>query len=49
MAKFDIKTELDEFDKDLNFLKFVQSDDVYNVEQFIYVSNHFLVNILLLF
>ncbi|CAD5217264.1 unnamed protein product [Bursaphelenchus xylophilus] len=35
MARFDIKTELDEFEKDLNFLKFIQSDDVYNVEQFI--------------
>uniref|UniRef100_A0A915E0S4 alpha,alpha-trehalose-phosphate synthase (UDP-forming) n=1 Tax=Ditylenchus dipsaci TaxID=166011 RepID=A0A915E0S4_9BILA len=34
-AHFDIKTELDEFDKDLNFLKFIQSDDVDNVEQFV--------------
>ena len=31
LARFDIKTELDEFEKDLNFLKFIQSDDVYNV------------------
>lgn len=38
LARFDIKTELDEFEKDLNFLKFIQSDDVYNVEQFINVS-----------
>jgi hypothetical protein len=38
MARFDIKTELDEFEKDLNFLKFIQSDDVYNVEEFINVS-----------
>lgn len=37
LAHFDIKTELDEFEKDLNFLKFIQSDDVYNVEQFINV------------
>uniref|UniRef100_A0A914C1T9 alpha,alpha-trehalose-phosphate synthase (UDP-forming) n=1 Tax=Acrobeloides nanus TaxID=290746 RepID=A0A914C1T9_9BILA len=35
LAHFDIKMELDEFEKDLNFLKFIQSDDVYNVEQFI--------------
>ncbi|KAI6185575.1 putative trehalose-6-phosphate synthase 1 [Aphelenchoides besseyi] len=35
LAHFDIKTEIDEFEKDLNFLKFIQSDDVYNVEQFI--------------
>ena len=34
-AVFDIKTELDEFDKDLSFLKYVTSDDVYNIEQFI--------------
>uniref|UniRef100_A0A914ZRG6 alpha,alpha-trehalose-phosphate synthase (UDP-forming) n=2 Tax=Parascaris univalens TaxID=6257 RepID=A0A914ZRG6_PARUN len=34
-AKFDIKNELDEFEKDLSFLKFIQSDDVYNVEQFV--------------
>lgn len=37
-AHFDISTEVDEFEKDLNFLKYVQSDDVYNVEQFINVS-----------
>uniref|UniRef100_A0A7E4UZC4 alpha,alpha-trehalose-phosphate synthase (UDP-forming) n=1 Tax=Panagrellus redivivus TaxID=6233 RepID=A0A7E4UZC4_PANRE len=35
LAKFDIKTEIDEFEKDLNFIKYVTSDDVYNVEQFI--------------
>ncbi|KAI6225175.1 putative trehalose-6-phosphate synthase 1 [Aphelenchoides fujianensis] len=35
LARFDIKNEIDEFEKDLNFLKFIQSDDVYNVEQFI--------------
>uniref|UniRef100_A0AC35FDQ1 Trehalose-6-phosphate phosphatase helical bundle domain-containing protein n=1 Tax=Panagrolaimus sp. PS1159 TaxID=55785 RepID=A0AC35FDQ1_9BILA len=34
-ASFDIRTELDEFEKDLNFLKYVTSDDVYNVESFI--------------
>ncbi|KAH7698921.1 Protein TPS-2, partial [Aphelenchoides avenae] len=34
-AHFDIANELDEFEKDLNFMKFIQSDDVYNVEQFI--------------
>lgn len=41
LAHFDIKTELDEFEKDLNFLKFIQSDDVYNVEQFINVRFSF--------
>ncbi|KAI1727493.1 glycosyltransferase family 20 domain-containing protein [Ditylenchus destructor] len=34
-AHFDIKTEIEEFEKDLNFLKFIQSDDVNNVEQFV--------------
>lgn len=34
-ASFEIKNELDEFAKDLSFLKFIQSDDVYNVEQFV--------------
>jgi trehalose-6-phosphate synthase len=34
-AQFDIRTELDEFEKDLNFLKYITSDDVYNVESFI--------------
>lgn len=38
-ASFDIKNELDEFEKDLSFLKFIQSDDVYNVEQFVDVSS----------
>lgn len=37
-AHFDVKTEIDEFDKDLIFLNFIQSDDVYNVEQFLNVS-----------
>lgn len=36
-ANFDIKTELDEFEKDLSFLKFIQSDDVFNVENFLNV------------
>lgn len=40
-ANFDIKTELDEFEKDLSFLKFIQSDDVFNVEKFLNVSMHF--------
>ncbi|KAK0393542.1 hypothetical protein QR680_000265 [Steinernema hermaphroditum] len=35
VARFDIKNELDEFEKDLSFIKFIQSDDVYNVEQFV--------------
>nr|CDQ06812.2 Bm8807 [Brugia malayi] len=34
-ASFDIKNELDEFEKDLCFLKFIESDNVYNVEQFV--------------
>lgn len=37
-AHFDVKTEIDEFEKDLIFLKFIQSDDVYNVEQFLNVN-----------
>uniref|UniRef100_A0A0M3IT12 T6PP_N domain-containing protein n=1 Tax=Ascaris lumbricoides TaxID=6252 RepID=A0A0M3IT12_ASCLU len=41
-AKFDIKNELDEFEKDLSFLKFIQSDDVYNVEQFVDVCIYIL-------
>jgi len=42
-AHFDIKNEIEEFEKDLNFLQFIQSDDVYNVERFIQVficQNH---------
>ncbi|TMS33386.1 hypothetical protein L596_001134 [Steinernema carpocapsae] len=35
VARFDIKNELEEFEKDLTFIKFIQSDDVYNVEQFV--------------
>ncbi|CAI4231008.1 unnamed protein product [Auanema sp. JU1783] len=34
-AHLDIKNELAEFEKDLSFLKYVQSDDVDNVEQFV--------------
>ncbi|CAG9539259.1 unnamed protein product [Cercopithifilaria johnstoni] len=34
-ASFDIRNELDEFEKDLCFLKFIESDNVYNVEQFV--------------
>uniref|UniRef100_A0A0R3RPV4 alpha,alpha-trehalose-phosphate synthase (UDP-forming) n=1 Tax=Elaeophora elaphi TaxID=1147741 RepID=A0A0R3RPV4_9BILA len=34
-TSFDIKNELDEFEKDLCFLKFIASDNVYNVEQFV--------------
>lgn len=37
-TSFDIKNELDEFEKDLCFLKFIESDNVYNVEQFVDVS-----------
>ncbi|EFO14036.1 hypothetical protein LOAG_14488 [Loa loa] len=37
-ASFDIKNELDEFEKDLSFLKFIASDNVYNIEQFVDVS-----------
>uniref|UniRef100_A0A914WQH9 alpha,alpha-trehalose-phosphate synthase (UDP-forming) n=1 Tax=Plectus sambesii TaxID=2011161 RepID=A0A914WQH9_9BILA len=35
VAHFDIQNELEELDKDLNFLEFVQSDEVNNVEQFV--------------
>uniref|UniRef100_A0A915PGY4 alpha,alpha-trehalose-phosphate synthase (UDP-forming) n=1 Tax=Setaria digitata TaxID=48799 RepID=A0A915PGY4_9BILA len=34
-TSFDIRNELDEFEKDLCFLKFIESDNVYNVEQFV--------------
>lgn len=34
-ARFDIRIELDEFEKDLQFLKYATSDDVYNIESFI--------------
>ncbi|VDM51956.1 unnamed protein product [Angiostrongylus costaricensis] len=34
-AKFDIKNELEEFEKDLSFMIYMQSDDVDNVEQFV--------------
>lgn len=34
-VKFDIRIELEEFEKDLSFLKFIESDNVYNVEQFV--------------
>ncbi|VDN40842.1 unnamed protein product [Gongylonema pulchrum] len=42
-ASFEIKNELDEFEKDLSFLKFIQSDDVYNVEQFVEVRLHLII------
>uniref|UniRef100_A0A914HFI8 alpha,alpha-trehalose-phosphate synthase (UDP-forming) n=1 Tax=Globodera rostochiensis TaxID=31243 RepID=A0A914HFI8_GLORO len=35
MVRLDIKNEIEEFDKDLQFLQFIHSDDVYNIEQFI--------------
>ncbi|XGW08849.1 hypothetical protein V3C99_011288 [Haemonchus contortus] len=34
-AKFDIKNELEEFEKDLSFMDYAQSEDVDNVEQFV--------------
>ncbi|TMS36068.1 hypothetical protein L596_003330 [Steinernema carpocapsae] len=34
-AKFDITDELNELEKDLAFLEFIQSDDINNVEQFV--------------
>ncbi|VDM97430.1 unnamed protein product [Thelazia callipaeda] len=34
-AKFDITNELAELEKDLEFLKFIQSDEITNVEQFV--------------
>ncbi|EYC14020.1 hypothetical protein Y032_0042g665 [Ancylostoma ceylanicum] len=37
-AKFDIKNELQEFEKDLSFMDYAQSEDVDNVEQFVDVS-----------
>ncbi|KAK6738667.1 hypothetical protein RB195_020654 [Necator americanus] len=39
-AKFDIKNELQEFEKDLSFMDYAQSEDVDNVEQFVDVSLH---------
>lgn len=42
-ANFDIKTELDEFEKDLSFLKFIQSDDVFNVENFLNVFFFYII------
>ncbi|KAL3083423.1 hypothetical protein niasHS_011225 [Heterodera schachtii] len=35
MVLLDIKNEIEEFKKDLQFLQFIQSDDIYNIEQFI--------------
>lgn len=35
MAQLDIGNEIEEFEKDLQFLEFIESDDVYNIEQFI--------------
>jgi hypothetical protein len=35
LARFDIQNELEELEKDLTFLKFIQSSDVYNIEQFV--------------
>ncbi|KAK0396417.1 hypothetical protein QR680_001709 [Steinernema hermaphroditum] len=34
-AKFDVTNELNELEKDLTFLEFIQSDDINNVEQFV--------------
>lgn len=39
-AKFDVTNELEELDKDLAFLQFIQSDEINNVEQFVAVSSH---------
>uniref|UniRef100_A0A914HC34 alpha,alpha-trehalose-phosphate synthase (UDP-forming) n=1 Tax=Globodera rostochiensis TaxID=31243 RepID=A0A914HC34_GLORO len=35
MVRLDIKNEIEEFDRDLQFLQFIHSDDVYNIEQFV--------------
>uniref|UniRef100_A0A0K0E6E6 alpha,alpha-trehalose-phosphate synthase (UDP-forming) n=1 Tax=Strongyloides stercoralis TaxID=6248 RepID=A0A0K0E6E6_STRER len=35
IAKLDIKDQLDEFNKDIEFLRFIQSDNVNNVEEFV--------------
>lgn len=37
-AKFDITNELAELENDLEFLRFIQSDEINNVEQFVMVS-----------
>lgn len=40
-AKFDITNELAELENDLEFLRFIQSDEINNVEQFVMVSFEF--------
>lgn len=37
-VKFDISNELEELEKDIAFLKFIESDEITNVEQFVAVS-----------
>lgn len=41
-AKFDITNELAELENDLGFLRFIQSDEINNVEQFVMVSFEFI-------
>lgn len=36
-AKFDVTNEVEELEKDLAFLQFIQSDEINNVEQFVLV------------
>nr|AHY24645.1 synthase trehalose-6-phosphate [Anisakis simplex] len=40
-AKFDISNEIEELEKDLEFLKFIQSDEINNVEQFVATLGRF--------
>lgn len=40
-AKFDVSNELEELEKDLAFLEFIQSDEINNVEQFVQVIRFF--------
>ncbi|VDM40793.1 unnamed protein product [Toxocara canis] len=40
-AKFDVTNELEELDKDLAFLQFIQSDEINNVEQFVATLGRF--------
>uniref|UniRef100_A0A0N5AKK0 alpha,alpha-trehalose-phosphate synthase (UDP-forming) n=1 Tax=Syphacia muris TaxID=451379 RepID=A0A0N5AKK0_9BILA len=40
-AKFDVSNELEELEKDLAFLEFIQSDEINNVEQFVQTLGRF--------
>lgn len=45
VAHFEIDNELQEFERDLSFIEYVQSDDADNVEQFVDVSYSFFSNL----